>query len=150
MWLWSTCGMILTVKTRSTGERPAPVPLFAPQVSTNTPGSKPGLRCVRLMTNRWSHRRTCSVCVLNFEVYKLTNYHLLASFHFINQVCLIHQFMCWKGVPENIRQVKIFFIFSSYLTRNCLENHVVCQRFRQNHKSQICYSSIAFYIKKPL
>jgi hypothetical protein len=69
---------------------------------------------VRLMTNRWSHRRISSTCVFNFEVDKPTNYHLLASFHFINKMCLIRQFVCCKGVPENIWEVRVFFILSDW------------------------------------
>jgi len=103
-WYWQGRPKVL-------GERPASVPLFSPQVARNIPWSNPGLRCVRLMSNRWSHRRSCSTCVFNFEVDKPTNYHLLTLFHSINKMCLIRQFMCCKGVPENIRQVKIFFIF---------------------------------------
>jgi hypothetical protein len=99
-WYWQGRPKVL-------GERTASVPLCSPQVARNIPGSKPGLRCVRLMSNRWSHRRNCSTCVFNFEVDKPTNYHFLALFHFINKICLIRHFMWCNGVPENIRQVKI-------------------------------------------
>lgn len=121
-WYWQGRPRIL-------GEIPASVPLCSSQVSSNIRGSKPGLRYVNLMINRWNRIRTCSTCVFNFEFDKPTNYHLLASFHFINKMCLIRRFMSCKGVPENIRQVKIFFVLSSYLTRNFLEKHGVCQRF---------------------
>ena len=79
-WYWQGRSKIL-------GENPASVPLFSPQVARNILGSKPGLRCTRPMSNRWSHRRTCSTCVFNFEVDKPTNYHLATLFHFINKMC---------------------------------------------------------------
>lgn len=110
-WYWRRRPKVL-------GERPASVPLFSPQVARNILGSKPGLRCTRPMSNRWSHRRTCSTCVFNFEVDKPTNYHLATLFHFINKMCQFVN-LCvpneFQKIYDRSRYSYLFFTFDSKL-----------------------------------